>query len=77
MFALDRGKELFKRNGSRANRAHPATPTPDTIVQTWAAHMPRVESRLNRVVGRFEEFITRHARPTTGDEMPNAKAMIM
>ena len=31
--------------------------------------MPRFESRLNRVVG-VEEFITRHARPTTGDEMP-------
>ena len=31
--------------------------------------MPRFEARLNRVLG-VEEFITRHARATTGDEFP-------
>jgi len=69
MFALDRGKDVFKRNGSRGKSCASCHATPDTSFKTWAAHMPRFESRLNRVVG-VEEFITRHARPTTGDEMP-------
>lgn len=34
--------------------------------KTWAASMPKYEPRLKRVMG-VEEFVTRHARATTGD----------
>lgn len=35
--------------------------------KTWAASMPKYEPRLKKVMG-IEEFVTRHARATTGDE---------
>jgi sulfur-oxidizing protein SoxA len=37
--------------------------------KTWAATMPRWEPRLGKVLG-IEEFVTRHARATTGHAWP-------
>ena len=37
--------------------------------KTWAASMPRWEPRLGKVLG-IEEFVTRHARATTGHAWP-------
>lgn len=35
--------------------------------KTWAASMPKYEPRLKKIMG-IEEFVTRHARATTGDD---------
>jgi len=38
---------------------------PQQIFRTWAASMPKWEPRLDKVLG-VEEFVTRHAKATTG-----------
>ena len=38
---------------------------PKTAFKTWAASMPKWEPRLDKVLG-VEEFVTRHAKATTG-----------
>src|SRR4030081_2450534 len=68
MFGLDRGKDAFKRAGANGKACVSCHAAPETAFKTWAARMPHYEPRLNRVLG-VEEFITRHARATTGDEM--------
>ncbi|MCE9642630.1 MAG: sulfur oxidation c-type cytochrome SoxA, partial [Betaproteobacteria bacterium] len=68
MFGLDRGKDAFKRAGANGKACASCHAAPETAFKTWAARMPRFEPRLNKVMG-VEEFITRHARATTGDEM--------
>ncbi len=42
---------------------------PAQTFKTWAARMPRWEPRLDKVLG-VEEFITRHAKATTGHMWP-------
>jgi sulfur-oxidizing protein SoxA len=69
MFALDRGKELFMRANARGKSCASCHAAPETSFTTWAARMPRFETRMNKIIG-VEEFITRHARATTGDEIP-------
>ena len=69
MFAFDRGKELFSRTGANGQSCATCHATPETQLKTWAARMPRFEPRLNKVLG-VEEFITRHARATTGGDFP-------
>ena len=73
MFALDRGRELFARAGNGGKSCASCHSAPATAFKNWAARMPRFEPRLNRVLG-VEEFITRHARATTGDEIPMQSA---
>jgi sulfur-oxidizing protein SoxA len=68
MFGLDQGKETFRRAGVNGKACASCHSAPETAFKTWAARMPRYEPRLTRVLG-VEEFITRHARATTGDEM--------
>jgi sulfur-oxidizing protein SoxA len=68
MFGLDRGKDAFKRAGANGKACASCHAAPETAFKAWAARMPRFEPRLNKVMG-VEEFITRHARATTGDEM--------
>lgn len=68
MFGLDRGKDAFNRAGANGKACASCHAAPETAFKTWAARMPRFEPRLNKVMG-VEEFITRHARATTGDEM--------
>mgnify|MGYP003339768288 CR=1 FL=1 len=67
MFSLDLGKEVFKRAGANGKSCAACHATPETSFSKWAAQMPRYEPRLKRVLG-VEEFITRHARATTGAE---------
>jgi sulfur-oxidizing protein SoxA len=68
IFGLDQGKEVFKRAGVNGKACAACHAAPESAFKTWAARMPRYEPRLKRVLG-VEEFITRHARATTGDEM--------
>src|SRR5262252_6902918 len=66
MWAVDKGEELYKRRDAASGFAC-ATCHGDaaTRFKTWAAGMPRWEPRLNKVLG-IEEFVTRHAKATTG-----------
>ncbi len=68
IFGLDLGKEVFRRVGANGKSCAACHATPESAFKTWTAHMPRYEPRLKRVLG-VEEFITRHARATTGDEL--------
>lgn len=68
MFGLDVGKEVYKRAGATGKSCASCHAEPETSFKTWASRMPKFEPRLNRVLG-VEEFITRHARATTGDEL--------
>ncbi len=68
MFALDRGKEMFKRAGASGKSCASCHAAPEIAFKTWAARMPRFEPRLDKVLG-IEEFITRHARATTSEDM--------
>lgn len=65
MFALDRGRELFSLAGAQGKSCASCHAKPEASLKSWAAQMPRFEARLNKVLG-VEEFITRHARATTG-----------
>ena len=69
LFSLDRGRDLFARTSAGGKSCAACHANPENSLKTWAARMPRFEARLNRVLG-VEEFITRHARATTGDEFP-------
>ena len=67
MAAVDQGKELFSKEGARKKSCTTCHTSPEQAFKTWAASMPRHEPRLNKVIG-VEEFVTRHARATTGEE---------
>ena len=69
MFGFDHGRSVFGRAGASGKSCASCHAAPETQFKTWVARMPRYEPRLRKVVG-VEEFITRHARATTGDEMP-------
>jgi sulfur-oxidizing protein SoxA len=65
MWAVDKAQELWKlksASGFSCNTCH--SDSKETF-KTWAASMPKWEPRLNKVLG-VEEFITRHAKATTG-----------
>lgn len=68
MFALDRGKEVFAQRGPAGNACVSCHAAPETAFKAWAARMPYYEARLDKVLG-VEEFITRHARATTGADI--------
>lgn len=69
IFALDRGRDAFRRAGPAGKSCASCHAAPETSFKTWAARMPRYEQRLDKIIG-VEEFITRHARATTGAEIP-------
>ena len=73
MFVLDRGNELFARAAAGGKACSSCHNAPATAFKTWAARMPYFEPRLHKVIG-VEEFVTRHARATTGAEMPMQSA---
>ncbi|MDO9008533.1 MAG: sulfur oxidation c-type cytochrome SoxA [Thiobacillus sp.] len=68
MAALERAGLIFSRVGANRKSCASCHFTPKSDFKTWAASMPRYEARLNKVIG-VEEFITRHARSTTGDNL--------
>lgn len=69
MFERDKGETLFARAGPKGSSCSTCHAQPKTQFRAWAASMPRWEPRLNKVLG-IEEFVTRHARATTGAEWP-------
>jgi L-cysteine S-thiosulfotransferase len=65
MWALDRAEELWKQVGAAGKSCQSCHSDPKTAFKAWAASMPKWEPRLNKVLG-VEEFVTRHAKATTG-----------
>lgn len=68
MTGVERAKQVFARVGSSGKSCASCHAAPEKRFKTWAATMPRYEPRLKKVLG-VEEFITRHARATTGDNL--------
>ncbi len=67
MTTLEEGETLFNRVGPAGKSCASCHENPSEAFSAWAAHMPRFEPRLNKVMN-VAEFVTRHARATTGDE---------
>ena len=65
MWALDKAALLWKQAGAGGKSCQSCHSDPKTAFKTWAASMPKWEPRLNKVLG-VEEFVTRHAKATTG-----------
>lgn len=66
MAVLEEGEALFNRAGPKGESCASCHAKPAEAFKTWAAHMPRYESRMKKVMN-VGEFVTRHARATTGD----------
>ena len=69
MWAVDKAQELWKQAGAAASSCNTCHSDPKTSFKTWAASMPMWEPRLNKVLS-VEEFVTRHAKATTGASWP-------
>ena len=65
MWAIDKAKELWKTRGPAGFACGTCHGNPEVSFKTWASTMPQWEPRLDKVLG-VEEFVTRHARATTG-----------
>src|SRR5665811_1890907 len=65
MWAVDKAQELWKLKSSIGFSCNTCHSDPKETFKTWAASMPKWEPRLNKVLG-VEEFVTRHAKATTG-----------
>ncbi len=65
MWAVDKAQELWKQKGAAGSACATCHSDPAALFKTWAASMPKWEPRLNKVLG-VEEFVTRHAKATTG-----------
>jgi sulfur-oxidizing protein SoxA len=65
MWAVDKAQELWKQKGAAGSACATCHSDPAASFKTWAASMPHWEPRLNKVLG-VEEFVTRHAKATTG-----------
>jgi sulfur-oxidizing protein SoxA len=68
MAAVERAGLIYSRVGANGKSCASCHATPEKSFKAWAATMPRYEARLKKVIG-VEEFITRHARSTTGDNL--------
>ena len=69
MWAVDKAQELWKQAGAAGSSCNTCHSDPKTSFKTWAASMPMWEPRLNKVLS-VEEFVTRHAKATTGASWP-------
>jgi len=69
MWAVDKAQELWKQAGATGSSCNTCHSDPKTSFKTWAASMPMWEPRLNKVLS-VEEFVTRHAKATTGASWP-------
>ncbi len=66
MWAVDKAwHELWKQAGADGKSCANCHSNAKTEFKSWAASMPKWEPRLNKVLG-VEEFVTRHAKATTG-----------
>ncbi len=68
MWAVDKAQELWKQKSSIGFSCNTCHSDPKEAFKTWAASMPKWEPRLNKVLG-VEEFVTRHAKATTGADL--------
>ncbi|MEW6413618.1 MAG: sulfur oxidation c-type cytochrome SoxA [Pseudomonadota bacterium] len=69
MEAFERGKRAFAEAGPRGQSCLSCHAAPEKAFRSWAAGMPKYEPRMQKVLN-VEEFITRHARATTGADYP-------
>ena len=67
MMCVDMAKELYVTEGPTGKSCQSCHEKPEVEFATWSTNMPKVETRMNKVIG-IEEFVTRHARATTGAE---------
>jgi sulfur-oxidizing protein SoxA len=67
MWAVDKAQELWKQKSAIGFSCNTCHSDPKESFKAWAASMPKWEPRLNKVLG-VEEFVTRHAKATTGAE---------
>lgn len=78
MWAVDKAQELWKQASAKGSSCASCHANPESQFKAWAASMPKWEPRLNKVLG-VEEFVTRHAKATTGAdwlmETDNNRAM--
>jgi sulfur-oxidizing protein SoxA len=65
MWAIDKAKDLWKAKGPAGSACADCHARPEQAFKVWAAHMPKWEPRLDKVMG-VEEFIARHTKATTG-----------
>ncbi|MDQ2078954.1 sulfur oxidation c-type cytochrome SoxA [Xanthobacteraceae bacterium Astr-EGSB] len=65
MTAVERAETLFAAKGPSGSACVTCHADAKASFSSWAAHMPKWEPRLAKVMG-VEEFITRHAKATTG-----------
>ena len=65
MWAIDKAKALWTARGPAGFACATCHSNPEASFKTWASTMPKWEPRLDKVLG-VEEFITRHAKATTG-----------
>jgi sulfur-oxidizing protein SoxA len=65
MWAVDKAQELWKAKSSAGFSCNTCHSDAKASFKSWAASMPKWEPRLNKVLG-VEEFVTRHAKATTG-----------
>ena len=65
MWAVDKAQELWKQAGAKGSSCVTCHADPASQFKAWAASMPKWEPRANKVLG-VEEFVTRHAKATTG-----------
>jgi sulfur-oxidizing protein SoxA len=65
LWTIDKAQALWKENGPAGKSCNSCHSNPAAAFKTWAASMPRWEPRLDKVLG-VEEFVTRHAKATTG-----------
>ena len=68
MWAVEeRAPQLWKTEGQSGASCQSCHAAPGGAFKGWAAGMPKWEPRLQKVLG-VEEFVTRHAKATTGHE---------
>ncbi len=65
MWAVEKAQELWKQKSSAGFSCNTCHSDAHAAFKTWAAAMPKWEPRLDKVLS-VEEFVTRHAKATTG-----------
>jgi L-cysteine S-thiosulfotransferase len=69
MWGVDKAQDLFKQKAASGFACASCHEDAKAAFKSWAASMPKWEPRLDKVLG-VEEFVTRHARTTTGANWP-------
>lgn len=66
MASVERAQAAWSKAGPTGKSCASCHQDEQKAFRTWAVSMPKFEPRLKKVIG-VEEFVTRHARATTGD----------